>query len=91
MFTGVCKAAGLTLSARVVFEVDSDPGPGTEAPHGHVTAQGAGPGLGLQAALQSRPRGLIRRLRRLLTASFLLCFLDTCLVTCLVTAGAFQG
>ena len=69
-----------------MFEVDSGPGPRTEAPQSHVTAQGAGPGLGLQAALKSRPRGVIRRLRRLLMDRFLLGFL----ICFLVTARALQ-
>ena len=69
-----------------MFEVDSCPGAGTEAPQGHVAAQGARSGLSLQAALQCWPTGVIRGLWGLLLVIFLL----RLLVTCLVTTGAFQ-
>ena len=88
MFTTCCVTAGPTLSVMVMFEVDPGPGAGagTEAPQSHVTAEGAGPGLSLQTALQCWPTGVIRGLGRLLMAIFLFRFL----VTCLVKAGAFQ-
>ena len=64
-----------------MFEVD--PGPGAEAAQGHVAAQGAGPGLGLEAALECWSPGLLR----LVTVTI---HHPRLLVTCLVTGGALQ-